>query len=93
MTGKSLTEILIGHLRTVSVHYWPGIDAMTIDSILGCYSQAAKDGHVPGRAELLVQYPEFGADIDAFFEFSPPINLCAPCENSAFFPGETLRAD
>jgi hypothetical protein len=64
---SALPAILLGHLRSIDVHYWPGSDGMTLDVAVSCYAQAAADGKVPGKEALLRLYPELAADLQAFF--------------------------
>lgn len=68
-----LNEILLGHLRTIDSHSWPGSDGLTLDVVLDSYRQAALTGHVPGKDELLLRHPELAAELEAFFAKPEPL--------------------
>jgi hypothetical protein len=39
--NPALNAILLGHLRGMDPHFWPGIDGLTLDVVLDSYCQAA----------------------------------------------------
>ena len=65
--SPALCEILLDHLRTTKANFWHGIDGLTLDDALNSYCEAAADGQVPGKEELLCQHPELAAELEAFF--------------------------
>jgi len=69
--NPELNAILLGHLRAMDAHFWPGIDGLTLDVVLDCYCQAAAAGHVPGKEELLNRHPELAEAIAAIFAEIP----------------------
>ena len=73
-----LNEILLGHLRMMDANFWPGIDGLTLDVVLACYTRAAAAGHVPGKEELLRRHPELAAELEAFFAASQPPSAKLP---------------
>src|SRR5262245_46439775 len=62
----ALNAILLGHLRAMDAHFWPGIDGLTLRVVLDSYCQAAA-GHVPGKEELLQRHPDMAEAIAAIF--------------------------
>ncbi|MSR58533.1 MAG: hypothetical protein EXS05_12905 [Planctomycetaceae bacterium] len=70
--NSALNEILLGNLRTIDPHDWPGVDGLTLDIVLGSYYQAAVAGQVPGKNELLRRHPEFAADLEILFAQPEP---------------------
>jgi hypothetical protein len=68
MNGNpALNAILLGHLRAMDVHFWPGVDGLTLDVVLDGYCQAAAAGHVPAKEELLRRHPDLADAIEALF--------------------------
>jgi hypothetical protein len=65
--NPALNAILLGHLRSMDAHFWPGIDGLTLSVVLDSYCQAAAAGHVPGKEELLQQHPALAEAIAAIF--------------------------
>jgi hypothetical protein len=65
--NPALNAILLGHLRSMDTHFWPGIDGLTLSVVLDSYCQAAAAGHVPGKEELLQRYPALADAISALF--------------------------
>jgi len=63
----ALSAILLDHLRTTKANFWHGIDGLTLDDALSCYCDAAADGHVPRKEELICQHPELAAELETFF--------------------------
>src|SRR5277367_50862 len=70
----ALRGILLDHLQRAWAHISPGVDGLTVDEVLDLYFQAAAAGHVPGKEELLRQYPQLATELEAF---STPIQLRA----------------
>ena len=70
--SPALRDILLGHLRTIGVHYWPGVDGITLNGILSSYFPAALAGQVPDKEELLRQHPKLAAELETFFTVSQP---------------------
>jgi hypothetical protein len=62
-----LRGILLDHLQRAWAQISPGVDGLTVDEVLDLYSQAAAAGHVPGKDELLRQYPHLVMDLEEFF--------------------------
>lgn len=65
--NPALNAILLGHLRAMDPHFWPGIDGLTLEVVLDSYCHAAAAGHVPGKAELLQRHPGLADAIEALF--------------------------
>jgi len=63
----ALKAILLGYLQSMDVHFWPGIDGLTLDVVLDSYCLAATAGHVPGKDELLRLHPELESAIEDFY--------------------------
>jgi hypothetical protein len=68
--NPALSEILLDHLRTTKANFWHGIDGLTLDDALSCYCEAAAEGQVPSKEELLCQHPELAAELETFFTAS-----------------------
>jgi hypothetical protein len=66
-SNPALNAILLGHLRSMDAHFWPGIDGLTLDVVLDSYCQAAAAGHVPGSDELQRCHPDLTDAISALF--------------------------
>jgi hypothetical protein len=88
---SELTTILLGHLHSIDVHYWPGIDGMTLDVVLSCYAGAAAAGEVPGKEVLLREHPELATELDIFFAGGPTSAANMPSAPSSCPSG--IRAD
>jgi hypothetical protein len=65
--NPALNAILLGHLRAMEPHVWPGIDGLTLDVVLDSYCLAAAAGHVPDKDELLRRHPQLAGAIEALF--------------------------
>jgi hypothetical protein len=65
--NPALREILLDHLRTTKANFWHGIDGLTLEDALNSYCEAAADGQVPGKEELLCQHPELAEELELFF--------------------------
>jgi hypothetical protein len=68
--NPALCEILLQHLRKAKANFWHGIDGLTLEDALNCYSAAAADGQVPSKEELLCQHPELAVELETFFTVS-----------------------
>jgi hypothetical protein len=65
-----LCELLLSYLAP-DLRAWPGSDGMTVEDVLRDYPSAAAAGRVPGRPELLDQYPDLAAALEEFFTATP----------------------
>jgi hypothetical protein len=65
--NPALSQLLLDHLRTTKANFWHGIDGLTLDDALNSYCEAAADGQVPSKEELLGQHPELAAELETFF--------------------------
>lgn len=88
-----LNEILLGHLRMMDANFSPGIDGLTLDVVLACYTRAAAAGHVPGKAELLRRHPELATELESFFAAPQPSSARMPIEPSPSESTAGIRAD
>ena len=89
----ALHEILLGYLRQMDSHSWPGIDGLTLEVVLACYARSAAAGDVPGKEQLLRQYPELADEIQAFFAASSSSATAPPEEQGSPICTGGIRAD
>lgn len=64
---ESIDGALLQRLRELSACDFPGVDGMTAEDVLHCDPVLARRRRVPGREELLHEYPEWAGRIDALF--------------------------
>ena len=91
-SAPALTAILLGYMREIDAHYWPGMDGLTLDVVLDGYLRAAADGHVPGKADLLRGHPDLSVEIETFFRASRSVANASGNEIWQLPDGE-FRAD
>jgi hypothetical protein len=66
-----LRELLLRYLQAPGGSPWPGADGLTVREVLESYSQAAAQGRVPTRHQLVALRPDLAADLNSFFGASP----------------------
>jgi hypothetical protein len=67
----ALRELLLQYLQAPGGSLWPGADGLTVREVLQSYSQAAAEGRVPTRHQLMALRPDLAAALNAFFAASP----------------------
>jgi hypothetical protein len=70
-SGTDLRELLLRYLQAPGGSPWPGADGLTVREVLKSYSQAAAEGRVPTRHQLVALRPDLAPDLNAFFGASP----------------------
>ena len=91
--NPALSEILLDHLRRTKANFWRGIDGLTLDDALNCYCEAAADGQVPSKDQLLCQHPELAAELERFFTASKPSSAKVSIEPSSNMSTAAVRVD
>jgi hypothetical protein len=64
---RCVQELLLAYLLAADTPHWPGVDCMTLDEVLRCYPQAARDGLVPDLPTLRQRHPELANILNDFF--------------------------